>query len=227
MNESVTHKNGWCHTYNQVLVHIWRSHAHFPTSHVTHVNEFVAYLRIIHVIIFWKLCGHVWHYSFICVTWLIHSDMTYSYVWHDSFTRVTQLIAMCAMHVWHDAFIRVTWLIHTCNTTHSHVWHNTLPCAPCMCDMTHLYVWHDSFTLCDTTHSHVWHISMPCHVRMTDTLFPFSSVRWFLFSCFNFYFPAVNSNRLACIKWNRYRYTKWKNPYFFFFLHHAQRYRVM
>ena len=52
--------------------------------------------------------SHVWHVSFICVTWLIHMcDMTYSHVWHVSFTCVT-------------------WLIHMRDMTHSYVWHDSV-----------------------------------------------------------------------------------------------------
>jgi len=48
----------------------------------------------------------VWHDSFICVTWLVHTcDMTRSYMWHDS-------------------TIHVTWLVHVCNMTPSCVWND-------------------------------------------------------------------------------------------------------
>jgi len=63
-----------------------------------------------------------------CVTWLISTcemtfivcDMTHSHVWHASFVRVTWLIHMCYTthsYVWHDSFICVTWPIHTCVST--------------------------------------------------------------------------------------------------------------
>jgi len=109
--------------------------------------------------------AYVWHDSFICVTWLIHTcDMTRSYVWHDSFIYVTWLIHMCDMthsYVWHDSFICVTWLIHMCNMTHSYVLHDSFICVPRLiyaCDMTHLYVWHDSF-ICVTWLIHIRHSS--------------------------------------------------------------------
>jgi len=67
---------------------------------------------------------HVWHNTFICVTWLDHMCiMTHSYVWYDSFICVTWLIHMCAMthsYVCHDAFPSVTWLIHICATWLNH-----------------------------------------------------------------------------------------------------------
>ena len=60
--------------------------------------------------------SHMWHDSFIYVTWLTHMcDMTHSYVWHDWFIYVTWLIHMCDMthsYMWHDSFIYVTWLMH-------------------------------------------------------------------------------------------------------------------
>jgi len=50
----------------------------------------------------------VWHDSFICVTWLMHTcDMTQ----HDSFSD--RLIHVRDMtHLWCDSFIRVKWLFH-------------------------------------------------------------------------------------------------------------------
>ena len=59
---------------------------------------------------------HVWHDSFICVTWLIYiCVMPHSHVWRDSFICVTGLIHMCdrtLSHVWQDSFICVTRLFH-------------------------------------------------------------------------------------------------------------------
>jgi len=91
------------------------------------------------------MCGiiysHVWHDSFMCVTWLIHvCDIHRSDVLHDSFMGVTWLV-----HVCHDSFIYetcwsdiifvgATWLLHICVASLIHTW-----------DMTHLYVWHNSF----------------------------------------------------------------------------------
>jgi len=61
--------------------------------------------------------SHVWHDSFICVTWLLQMcDATPSYEWHDSFICVTWLLHMCdatRSYVWHDSFICVTWLLDT------------------------------------------------------------------------------------------------------------------
>jgi len=62
-------------------------------------------------------------------TTLIHMhDMTRSHVWHDSFICVTWLPHICDMthsHVWHDSPTCVTWLTHMCDMTHSHVWHDS------------------------------------------------------------------------------------------------------
>jgi len=123
---------------------------------------------------------HMWHDSFMCVTWLnlcatyvtwlIHvcniSGMTHSCVQHDSFMCVTYVICfihvfdMCGMahsSVWHMWLIHVcdnmAWLIHVCDTcgmAHSCVWHIWLIHV---CDI------YDSF-MCVTymTHSCVWHI---------------------------------------------------------------------
>jgi len=67
--------------------------------------------------------SYVWHDSFTCVTWLIHTrDPTHSHVWHDSCICVTWIIHMYDMthsYVWHDSFTCVTWLIHTRDPTHS------------------------------------------------------------------------------------------------------------
>ena len=82
--------------------------------------------------------SYVWRDSFICVTrlihlqvssreraelchvWLIHMcDMAHSYVWHDLFIGMTWIINMCEYShswVWCDSFICVTWLIHVCVT---------------------------------------------------------------------------------------------------------------
>jgi len=101
----------------------------------------------------------VWHDSFICVTWLIHTcDMTHSYVWHDSSICVTWLIHMCDVtpsQVWHDSFVCVAWCGHDClcDMTHSHVWCDLFTCVTFifvtwllhMRDITHSYVWRDLF----------------------------------------------------------------------------------
>jgi len=114
---------------------------------------------------------HVWHDSFVRVTWHIHA-------WHGPFIRVTWLI-----HMWHHSFMcdithsYVTWLGCLCDMTHSCVtWHVdrcilSYSCAtvtwlmyvlhdPFMCDMSHscvtwlIRMWHDSFT-CDMTCSNI------------------------------------------------------------------------
>jgi len=103
---------------------------------------------------------HVWHDSFICATWIVHTcvawfihmcDMNHSYVWHELFICVPWLI-----HTWdvtrtyalHDPFTRVTWLIHMCAMTHSYVWRDLFICVTRlihMCDMAHQKVCHDAF----------------------------------------------------------------------------------
>jgi len=136
-------------------------------------------------------CGmahsYMWHGSFICVAWPIHSwDMIHSYVSHYTIICVQMPIILqmnvliwrihtCDMThscAWHDSFICVTWLIHTCDMTHSYAWHDSFICVKWLihtCDMTHPYVWHDPFIrgtwpihMCDMTHSYVWHDSFIC-----------------------------------------------------------------
>jgi len=112
--------------------------------------------------------SNVWHDSFICVTWLIHTcDLTHSiYVtWHihtyewvgtDKFVvshtcgtlcRPYVNIQRCDMthsYVWHDSFICMIWLIHMCDTTHSYAWHDSFICVTWpihTCEMTQSYIW--------------------------------------------------------------------------------------
>jgi len=122
--------------------------------------------------------SYVWHDSFICVAWRIHTL-------RGSFTCVTWLIHMCAMthaHVWHDSFTCVTWLIHMCDMTHSYMWHDSFICVTWLIhmsgltlekfdvtfdvkfDVTYWYLRRDSLITvtwlthtCDMTHSYVWH----------------------------------------------------------------------
>jgi len=86
--------------------------------------------------------SHVWHKSYICMTWLIHMcDMNHSYVWHVSFIFVTLLIHTCDI---------VTWLIHMCDMIPSHVWYDSFTLVTLlvhMFDMTDSNLWHFSFTL--------------------------------------------------------------------------------
>jgi len=58
---------------------------------------------------------HMWHASFMCVTWLIHMwcDMTHGYVWHDSAICVTWFSHICCSYV--------TWLVYACGMMHSYM----------------------------------------------------------------------------------------------------------
>ena len=68
---------------------------------------------------------HLWHDSFVRVTWPIH-DVTHS--WRDSWRD--------SSYVWRDSFICLTWLIHMSDMTHAHpTWR-----SPNGCGMTHSYV---------------------------------------------------------------------------------------
>jgi len=99
--------------------------------------------------------SHVWHYSFICVTWVqvrmwtAHNfNKNHLYVCHDSFSSST----------WHDSFPCVTWLIHMCGMGtgilfgSSLVWKDSYFFVPWL--MTHLYLCHGScfFFIYDVTH---------------------------------------------------------------------------
>ena len=115
----MTHSCVW---HDSFICVAWLIHMCDMTRYSRHTHEWMMcvyrtmlrvhgmMLRVYRIIVRSHL--HVWHDSFICVTWLIHMcDMTHSYVWHDSFIRVTWLIHMCDMtrsYVWYDSFIRVT-----------------------------------------------------------------------------------------------------------------------
>ena len=111
---------------------------------------------------------YVWHdtfmcgtYTFICVTWLIHTcDMTRLYVWKGEARNLSSLLVHMRgtthSYVWHDSFICLTWLIHMYDMTHSYVWHVSFICMTWlihMGDMTRAHVWHDTCT-CVTWHSY-------------------------------------------------------------------------
>jgi len=94
--------------------------------------------------------AHMWHNSFTCVTWLIHTcDMTHSHMWHDSFTHVTWLVRTCDIthsHRWHDSFTHMTWLIRICEAP------DTRACPIC-CRNKRLSTWkfwvvHTGFWTC-------------------------------------------------------------------------------
>ena len=97
---------------------------------------------------------YVWHDSFVCGTWLIHTcDMTHShvtrsrtwldlstYVWHDSFVCAKSLFDIYDViysHLWRDSFIFVAWLIHICDMTRSRAWLDLFTYRPCHLHSTH------------------------------------------------------------------------------------------
>ena len=139
----------------------------------------------------WIPHSHVWHASFIRVTWSnpIQPSPSVHTPCHDSLVCVTWLIDMCDIplsYVWHDSLIRVPWQIHVYAKMRSYVWHDAIRCVTWLthvCDMTHWYVRHTSCIrvtwlihtcankfmcvlwcvhMCDTTHSDVWRDSMIC-----------------------------------------------------------------
>jgi len=112
-----------------------------------------THATLIHICDNWKFfvfescldCQNVWHDSFVCVTWLVHTcHKTYLHVSHDSFIHATWLIAKknhtahsyishCTVCL-HDSFIYVTvytqesqlliyvtWRIHVCDMSNSYM----------------------------------------------------------------------------------------------------------
>jgi len=117
------------------------------------------------------MCGvtnsYVWHDSFACVTWLIHTwNMTHLYVWHHSFTRETHLYVwpnsvkkhihmwgVIRLYSWRDSFMCMTWLIHMWHVTHLYrdVREHSFVIVRChfqKCDVVHSYVTHDYIDIC-------------------------------------------------------------------------------
>jgi len=138
--------------------------------------------------------SHVWHESFIRVTWLIRHmcEMADSYGWHDSFISVWHV---SFIYVWNDFFICERWRsnfladfhdlieIDICVNVNWNVWmwHDADACIRltwrihmCTCDVTRSYAWHNSFTcaiwliyMCDITHSHVQQIFLTYATRFS------------------------------------------------------------
>ena len=115
--------------------------------------------------------SYVWHDSFICVIWLIHTcDMTHLYVFAASpccllnqrctknFKKLWCVMSRTHTHththscVWHDSFICVTWLIPMCDMTHSYVWHDSS-----------LGIWRKSPPFESKMMCHFSHIFKSCH----------------------------------------------------------------
>ena len=164
----------------QALQHT-ATHSNALQHTATHCNNTLQHTRTVHApdIAGAQTHTRVWHDSFTCVTWLIHTcDLTHSHMWYDSFTRVTRLIKACR-HAsrdsleqarvprngryktnLHDSYMCVTWLIHVWDVTHicpDGVVYMHTPQS----DMTHSHVRHDSY-MCVTwliTHTCVWHDS--------------------------------------------------------------------
>jgi len=108
------------------------AHAHIHPTHThTHTHTFarLAHSKRARTVMFmratWSI--HVWHDSFLCVTWLPYAHTcpwaTAVHVWHDSFLRATWFIPMCYI-----------WPIPMCDIIYSYMWH-----------MTHSSTWHDAF----------------------------------------------------------------------------------
>jgi len=91
---------------------------------------------------------HMWHDSFIRVTWLIHvCDMVHSCVWRGSFRGIS-----VSARKPRDSFIRETWLINVCDMTHSHVKHDSFIRVEGWVDSLHLRVCRDTLFKEGDTH---------------------------------------------------------------------------
>jgi len=108
---------------------------------------------------------HMWHVSFMRVTWLIYAcDMSQLCVWHDSSdvynAPTLWRVHMCDLtthqtdRVWHEWLTYVTWLTYMCDVT----WLVRSQRTPTswlvhMCDLT----WSDESR-------HVTHVNESCHI---------------------------------------------------------------
>jgi len=120
------------HVYESVTNHVTR----MKTSRHTH-GRVTSYMRMSHISYQWIVTNHVWHDSFICVTWLIHMCVAWlihmcsfrvtSHVWtsHVTHANKSHLISMNMSRVMPHAWIRhVTHMDesrHTCEWATPHI----------------------------------------------------------------------------------------------------------
>jgi len=150
----VVHVHASCDTYEWVMSYIWLSLSHICMSHTCDMSHLYVIYDVTH--------SYMWHYSFICVTWLIRiCDMTHPYMWHDSSIHVPWLIHMRDVthsYMQHDLNICVTWLVYKCRYNHQKI------------KVALRLQVHDSFIYV-TWHIHIydisymWHYSFICVTR--------------------------------------------------------------
>jgi len=94
-----------------VCVAQWMSHVWMNES--CPLGVWHVFMCVTHLI-------HLWHDSFMCVTWFIQMrDMTNSWLTREKFQGGYSrdcVRDMTHSYVWHDPFTCVTWLIHICDT---------------------------------------------------------------------------------------------------------------
>jgi len=128
--------------------------------------------------------SYVWHDSFTCVTWLIHTcDMTRSYGWSDSFLCVVWLIPL-AQHM----KMMCEWVFY-CEHIQEGGYVTLFQCIPqiiTLCHMTFFFFPYSHkcdthrnescipqiITLCHMTYSHLFTYSHKCNTHRNESCIP-------------------------------------------------------
>jgi len=146
-----------------------------------------------------KTYSRVWHDSFTCVTWLIHTK-------HDSQAVVSGELCgdMTHLYMWHESSIFLTWLLQMCDMTHSHrtrfagvnFWTYLVTWLILIPDMTGSHVWHD-FCTCVTWLIHMYDITV---TWLTGDNFWSYLVTWLGLIC-DMTYSRVWHDFLTCVTW--------------------------